>query len=994
MKNFLVAAFTFALVLGGSLTASSPANAATTDFVSTWDTRNISSGSSDANSVTLPLVSDGHYNFTVNWGDDSTDTITAWDSISATHRYSTPGRYTITISGQIEGFAFQGSGDRLKLIDISQWGSLKLGNTGRYFEGASNFNSSATDAPDLSGTTNFNQAFDGATSFNGAIGNWDVSGVTVMRGAFTNAASLNQDLSSWDVSNVWHFGIMFSGARSFNQNLASWDIASGGLTNGTTTQMDGMLSGTAISSANYSAMLVAWSALTSRITMHLNENEPPKNAPNEFGVSAAYLDTPEVIAAREDLVAKGWTIYDEGLFESLTQVGSSRQYTFTYTNLPSEYTQLNNVSRIQNFSSITVEGDNATDFTVVSEDCTAPDGLAEGESCSVTFNFEPIFEGSRLVEFRLHEAGPPVLYQSVFVEKFADSDCETRGFSGGDGSSGAPYLVSTLAQLNCINAVDADGNQLFLRSNFKLTADIDAGGSDVTFNPIGNYWYAFEGSFDGDGHTISNMTTKGSWTGFMPWISGGEVKNLTLSNADVTSDYDSGIVTSWVDTSSSITNVHVVGGTVTALLSGYFGTFAGYAESTTFSNVSSTADLVVSPTQQLTQPVGGLVSQADPGTVIENSFSAGSISLTGAHSNSVFAVGGLVGFFDGTSIENSYSISSISSESESSSIRIGGLAGGLNSGTLTNNYSAGAINSATGPVLGGFAGEGPADPATVTLVGNFWDTESTGVTTDSLSNAGELTGLGSTELSALSTFTTASWNISPEHDASKTWFLPSGSYPVLVWQGASETNPIGGSDGTGGGGGSGGSGGTGGTGGTGSTGDAGSSGSDDDSVADGGSSANTENLPSGSFSMSANIGQPIAGTTTTFVASGLQQSAPYDIVIRSAPQTLATGNAVAGSVNETVAMPGGLKAGWHTLTFSSTAADGSAYTHKFYFRISESGLLLETSTTMPAELAFTGTTSLGFLVFAGVLFAAGLGVLTLRVASRLDRAKQPSKPGI
>ena len=966
----------FALVFVGSLTASLPAKATTTDFVSTWDTRNISSGSSNANSVTLPLVSEGNYNFTVNWGDDSTDTITAWDSIAASHSYSAPGRYTITISGQIEGFAFQGSGDRLKLIDISQWGTLNLGNSGRYFEGASNFNSSATDAPDLSGTTNFNQAFDGATSFNGAIGNWDVSGVTVMRGAFTNAASFNQDLSSWDVSKVWHFGIMFSGARSFNQNLASWDIASGGLTNGTTTQMDGMLSGTAISSANYSAMLVAWSELTETVTM-FDQTASGKNAPNEFGVSAAYLDTPEVIAAREDLVAKGWTISDEGLFESLTQVGSSRQYTFTYTNLPSEYTQLNNVSRRQIFSSITVEGDNATDFTVVSEDCTsASDGLAVGDSCTVTFSFRPIFEGSRLVEFRLHEAGPPVLYQSVFVEKFADSDCETRGFSGGDGSSGAPYLVTTLAQLNCINAVDADGNQLFLRSHFKLTADINAGGSDVTFNPIGNYWYAFEGSFDGDGHTISNMTTKGSWTGFMPWISGGELKNLTISNADVTSDYDSGIVTSWVDTSSSITNVHVVGGTVKTLLSGYFGTFAGYAESTTFSNVSTTADLVVCSTQPLTQPVGGLVSHADPGTVIINSFSTGSISLGDIHSDSELAVGGLVGLFNGISIENSYAISNISSSSSSTSIRIGGLVGSLNSGTLTNNYSAGAINSVTGPVLGGFVGEGPVAPTDATLLGNFWDTEATGISIDSLSGAGELTGLDSTELSTLSTFTDASWGIASERDTSKTWFLPTGSYPVLVWQGAAATNPIGGSRGSGD------------TDGIGSSGDQGGSGSSDDSSADGGSNTNSVNAPSGSFTLSADIGQLIAGTTTRFVASGLHQTARYDIVLRSTPQTLATGNAVAGSVNTTVTMPGELRAGWHSLTFSSTAADGTAYTQVLYFRLSDSGLLLETSTTLPADLAFTGSHTMGYLGFALGLFVVGLVAIAMRRV--LNVRRQPA----
>ena len=1006
MKKFVFAGLTLALVLSGSLTAALPANAVTTDFVSTWDTTRTSqnggdapagaAASSDDHSVRLPLVSSGTYNFTVSWGDGTSSTVTTHDDPDALHTYVNPGTYELTISGEIDGFAFRQSGDRLKLLNVSQWGSLALGNTGGYFDGAANFNSNASDTPDLTGTTDLSRTFAGASSFNGNINHWDVSNVTtlsstfdgassfnqplsswnvsnvtVMRATFYNASAFNQDLSGWNVSRVWHFGIMFEGASSFNQNLASWDIASGGVTAGSVTQMDGMFSRTAMSSANYSSMIVSWSSLTTTTPMFVNASGD--NAPNEFAISAGYLGTDVVLAARADLVAKGWTIHDEGLFETLTQVGSSRQFTLTYTNASDAYTQLNNEPRTQEFSSITVEGDSATDFSVVSETCTtATGGLAVGESCTITFSFHPIFEGSRLVEFRLHEQGPPVLYQSITVEKFADSDCETRGFAGGDGSSGAPYLISTLAQLNCINAVDADGNQLFLRSNFKLTTDIDAGGSDDTFNPIGSYWYAFEGSFDGDGHTISNMTTKGIWTGFMPWISGGELKDLTFRNAHVTSDSDSGVVTSWVDTSSSISNVHVVGGTVTALLSGYFSTFAGFAENTTFSNVSTTAALVVSSTQPLTQPVGGLVSQADPGTVIENSFSAGSISLAGTHLDSDFAVGGLVGFFNGTSIENSYSISSISSETESSSLRIGGLVGGLNSGTLTNNYSAGAINSATGPVLGGFAGEGPADPADATLVGNFWDTESTGTSNDSLSSSGELTGLGSIELSTLSTFMDASWSISSERDASTTWFMPSGSYPVLAWQGALATNPIGGSGGAGG------------SGGSGQGGDSGSSGS---SGSGGGSNSNTENVPSGSFRMGANIGQPIAGTTTTFIASGLQQSAPFEVVVRSTPQTLAAGNAVAGSVNTTVTMPSGLEAGWHSLTFSSTAADGSAYTQVLYFRVSKSGLLLETSTTAPAALALTGARSMGYSVVAGALLALGLTVLTLRLALRFRRTK-------
>lgn len=43
-----------------------------TDFISVWDT-------TIESTIELPLVSSGNYNFSVNWGDGNTDTITTYD---------------------------------------------------------------------------------------------------------------------------------------------------------------------------------------------------------------------------------------------------------------------------------------------------------------------------------------------------------------------------------------------------------------------------------------------------------------------------------------------------------------------------------------------------------------------------------------------------------------------------------------------------------------------------------------------------------------------------------------------------------------------------------------------------------------------------------------------------------------------------------------------------------------------------------------------------
>jgi hypothetical protein len=144
-------------------------------FISTWDTTQITGFSSLSNQVKLPLYSGGTYNFNVNWGDGTSNTITTWNQAEVTHTYAATGIYTINITGTINGFRFNAGGDKLKILDIQQWGNLKIGNLNSYFCGCENLNVTATDAPNLEETTNFNWMFTYCNAFNGKIGHWDVS---------------------------------------------------------------------------------------------------------------------------------------------------------------------------------------------------------------------------------------------------------------------------------------------------------------------------------------------------------------------------------------------------------------------------------------------------------------------------------------------------------------------------------------------------------------------------------------------------------------------------------------------------------------------------------------------------------------------------------------------------------------------------------------------------------------------------------------------------
>ena len=99
-------------------------------FVSTWKTDNLSSGSSTATQVKLPLIYTGTYNFVVDWGDNTTSTITTYNQAAVTHTYSVAGTYQIKINGVCKGWRFDYGGDRSKILSVQQWGtSLKFGTT-------------------------------------------------------------------------------------------------------------------------------------------------------------------------------------------------------------------------------------------------------------------------------------------------------------------------------------------------------------------------------------------------------------------------------------------------------------------------------------------------------------------------------------------------------------------------------------------------------------------------------------------------------------------------------------------------------------------------------------------------------------------------------------------------------------------------------------------------------------------------------------------------
>jgi surface protein len=204
----------------------------------------------------LPLVSDGTYDFTVDWGDGTpADTITAWDDPAKQHTYATAGIFDITITGVLVGWRFV---DELTSVyqvrDVKNWGSFNPGNNGNAFSQTRYMTTiTATDGPDLTGVTTLNRFFyysmalttadltawdvsgvqDFSEMFYSAnyqvadISTWDVSSATSFYRMFSTNINFNVDISGWNVSSCQNFGQMFYNCDAFNQDISGWDVSSG-----------------------------------------------------------------------------------------------------------------------------------------------------------------------------------------------------------------------------------------------------------------------------------------------------------------------------------------------------------------------------------------------------------------------------------------------------------------------------------------------------------------------------------------------------------------------------------------------------------------------------------------------------------------------------------------------------------------------------------------------------------------------------------------------
>ena len=225
-------------------------------------------------------------------------------------------------------------------------------------------------------------------------------------------------------------------------------------------------------------------------------------------------------------------------------------------------------------------------------------------------------------------------------------------------------------------AKEVNGGKNYKDYTVKLVNDINLAANMWT--PIGKSDSTFQGIFDGQGHTISNLVCGNSGqsdVGLFGFTTNGEIKNFTLNNAKVKGYLDVGAVAGTPYT-SKYTNIKLTGNVQVdgyAYVGGMFGKNA-YADLTDLTIAVDAGSYVKADSEDYRTYIGGLVGFMGEGNQVVKNVTS-NINVIG----STCDVGGITGIahYGNTFINctSSGNVTLTNAQDEGDHLEIGGIAG-------------------------------------------------------------------------------------------------------------------------------------------------------------------------------------------------------------------------------------------------------------------------------------------------------------------------------
>jgi len=198
-------------------------------------------------------------------------------------------------------------------------------------------------------------------------------------------------------------------------------------------------------------------------------------------------------------------------------------------------------------------------------------------------------------------------------------------FKNGNGTSSNPYIISTAEELAMLAQLVNAGTDYY-NKDYRLGADIDLSDYGEDYNggngwiPIGTETKPFDGMFDGNGKTISNLYINDPClinAGLFGYITTCPIKNVGIVNANITADNNVGGLVG--NASGTITNCYVTGRIIAKLNAGGL---VGYTFRCVIANCYATAAVYGTTADA---KVGGIVSGLYKESQVMNCYSTGEV---------------------------------------------------------------------------------------------------------------------------------------------------------------------------------------------------------------------------------------------------------------------------------------------------------------------------------------------------------------------------------
>ena len=380
---------------------------------------------------TIPCQNVGTFNATVDWGDGSSSTVATYNDANLVHTYTSAGDHAISISGTFPNIYFAYTGDRTKVIAVTNlgqvgWQTFKSAFMGCEYMTTFNFGTH-TDTSSITDMSGMFRACERLPTIN--LSTLNTSSVTDFSRMFEQVMWRTPGGAGIDVSNLdTSSGINFSGMFSNMSHLTSIDVSSFDTSNATnmSSMFNGLINLTSIDVTNFDTSNVT------RMSSMFN---------SMFGITSldvTNFDTSNVLYMSSMFQScLNLTSLDVSNFDTSSVVGTTSMFTNTNALAVIDVSNFD-TSNVRNFSGMFRLGSNNNLSNLIGVE---------------NFDYEGISQYNALRDFMTNIALPTSRYDQLLIN--LDASTIAQGGTATFGSS--QYTAGGAAEAARANLISTDG---------------------------------------------------------------------------------------------------------------------------------------------------------------------------------------------------------------------------------------------------------------------------------------------------------------------------------------------------------------------------------------------------------------------------------------------------------------------------------------------------------------------------------------------------------